>query len=71
MMIDGDFLVIEWVKVKIHEPESEQQTSPNSCTVTMDDFRVCQRQQSFDFDEIDHFSTFNQLGCTKECSTFQ
>lgn len=45
-MINGDFLVIEWVKVKIHEPESEQQTSPNSCTVTMDDFRVCQRQQS-------------------------
>lgn len=45
-MINSDVLVIEWVKQKIHEPENEQQTSPNSCTVTMDDFRVCQRHQS-------------------------
>lgn len=32
--------VIEWVKQKIHEPESDQQTSASECKVTMDDFRV-------------------------------
>jgi hypothetical protein len=32
--------VIEWVKQKIHESETEQQTSSNPCTITMDDFRV-------------------------------
>ncbi len=35
-----EFKVIEWVKQKIHEPETEEKTSSNSCTITMDDFRV-------------------------------
>ena len=33
--------VIEWVKQKIHEPETEEQTSASSHVITMDDFRVC------------------------------
>jgi uncharacterized membrane protein len=33
-------LVIEWVKEKIHETDSEQQTTLNAPSVTMDDFRV-------------------------------
>ncbi|CAF1090058.1 unnamed protein product [Rotaria sordida] len=33
--------MIEWVKQKIHEPETEQQTSSsNSYTITMNDFRI-------------------------------
>ncbi|CAF2703281.1 unnamed protein product [Rotaria sp. Silwood2] len=32
---------IEWVKQKIHEPDIEQQSSSlNSCTITMNDFRI-------------------------------
>lgn len=39
------FVVIEWIKQKIHEPETEQQITTTATTdsslVTMDDFRVC------------------------------
>lgn len=53
MIIDGKFLVIEWIKEKIHEPEVEQQTATNSCTVTMDDFRVGEQEKTRFSEEYD------------------
>ncbi|CAF0748304.1 unnamed protein product [Adineta ricciae] len=37
--IDTNQSMIEWVKQKIHEPETEEQTSASSHVITMDDFR--------------------------------
>ncbi|CAF0725507.1 unnamed protein product [Adineta ricciae] len=37
--VDTNQSMIEWVKQKIHEPETEEQTSASSHVITMDDFR--------------------------------
>jgi hypothetical protein len=63
--------VIEWVKQKIHESETEQQTSTNSCTVTMDDFRVYKQEEMFYF--LNNYICFiyKKLGRIEECSTIK
>jgi hypothetical protein len=63
--------VIEWVKQKIHESETEPQTSLNSCTVTMDDFRVYKQEKSLAFWIIMFVLYSIKIGCVKECSTIK
>ena len=63
-----EYLVIEWVKQNIHEPATEQQTSLNSCTITMDDFRV---YRLYFLDNYVCFIFIKKIGSFEECSTIK